>query len=81
MWELSGKSQQEYAIWGYDGAFFRNTVTVYGSPRIFFYMATAMIELQTKGCPPVHAVLSSSPTKAITTFRSSTPMENIMMTR
>ena len=52
MWELSGKSQEEYAIWGYDGARFRNTVTVYGSLRIFPYMATAMIELQTRGGRP-----------------------------
>jgi len=52
MWELSGRSQEEYAIWGFDGAAFRNAVTVYGSPRIFFYMATAMLELQTKGCRP-----------------------------
>jgi hypothetical protein len=52
MWELSSKSQQEYEIWGYDGASFRNTVSVYGSTKIFSYMATAMIELQTKGSHP-----------------------------
>jgi len=52
MWELSSKSQQKYDIWGYDGSFFRNTVSVYGSPKIFFYMATAVIELQTKGSRP-----------------------------
>jgi len=49
MWELSFRSQQEYVVWGYDGAVFRNSVSVYGAPRIFCYMATAMIELQTKG--------------------------------
>ncbi|HVB17500.1 MAG TPA: J domain-containing protein [Stellaceae bacterium] len=52
MWELSAKSHQEYGIWGYDGSFFRNTVSVYGSTKIFAYMATAMIELQTKGSHP-----------------------------
>lgn len=52
MWELSAKSHREYEIWGYDGSFFRNTVSVYGSPKIFAYMATAMIELQTKGSHP-----------------------------
>ncbi len=52
MWELSFESRHEYTIWGYDGASFRNTVSVYGIPRIFSYMATAMIELQTKGSHP-----------------------------
>ena len=61
MWELSGESQLEYAIWGYDGAVFRNVVSVYGSRKIFPYMATAMIELQTKGAHPsaCHAVIVS----------------------
>lgn len=52
MWELSGKSTKEYTIWGFDGRFFRNSLTVYGSARIFNYMAQAMLDWQTKGGNP-----------------------------
>jgi hypothetical protein len=63
MWELSGKSQDEYTIWGFDGHFFRNSVTVYGSPQIFMYMAQAMVDWQTKGGNPYEcrAVFISAP--------------------
>jgi curved DNA-binding protein CbpA len=52
MWELSGKSTTEFTIEGFDGHFFRNTLTVFGSPQIFNYMAQAMIDWQTKGGNP-----------------------------
>lgn len=52
MWELSGKSTAEYTLWGFDGHFFRNTLTVFGSPKIFNYMAQAMYDWQTKGGNP-----------------------------
>jgi hypothetical protein len=49
MWELSGKADEEWIVYGYDGLLFTNTVVVYGTPKIFYYMAVAMIDLQTKG--------------------------------
>lgn len=49
MWELSGKSTEEWTIWGYDGNYLRNVTTVYGSEQIFAQMAEAMITWQTKG--------------------------------
>lgn len=49
MWELSGKMDEEWIVYGYDGLLFTNTVAVYGTPKIFYYMAIAMIDLQTKG--------------------------------
>lgn len=57
MWELSGKSKQEYRVWAYDGSSFSSWITVYGSRAIFDYMASAMVEWQkTKGaCRAVFA--------------------------
>ncbi len=52
MWELSGQSKFAYTIWGYDGAFFRGCVTVYGNKNIYHDMAEAMIDWQTKGANP-----------------------------
>lgn len=52
MWELSGQSTKEYTLNGYDGAFFRGMLTVFGSPKIFNIMAQAMIDWQTKGGNP-----------------------------
>lgn len=52
MWELSKHSKQEWTIWGFDGAFLRGVVTVYGSPAIFRDMAEAMVTWQTKGGNP-----------------------------
>jgi hypothetical protein len=61
MWELSGHSQQEWTISGFDGFFFRHSITVYGSPQIFDTMADAMIMWQTKGgnSYPIRAVFVS----------------------
>lgn len=42
MWELSGKSKEEWSIMNFDGAFFRGYITVYGSPAIFPEMAKAI---------------------------------------
>lgn len=42
MWELSGKSTEEWTIMNFDGHFFRGSVTVFGSPKIFHEMASAM---------------------------------------
>jgi hypothetical protein len=52
MWELSDNSNEEWMILGYNGMSFTKTVTVYGSSNIFFYMAIAMIDYQTKGSIP-----------------------------
>lgn len=59
MWELSGHKLQEWTIYGFDGAFLRHSLTVYGSPEIFTEMAKAMIIWQTKGgnSYPCRAVL------------------------
>jgi len=52
MWELSGRSEAEYTIWGFDGQHFRGRVAVFGSHNIFNYMADAMVIWQTKGNHP-----------------------------
>jgi hypothetical protein len=49
MWELSGHSDIEYTIWGFDGRSFRGQVAVFATPKAFNYMADAMIMCQTKG--------------------------------
>jgi hypothetical protein len=61
MWELSSQSKEEWTINGFDGNFFRNSITVYGSPKIFNNMADAMIQWQTKGgnAYPIRAVFVS----------------------
>jgi len=53
MWELSGKTDEEWIIYGYDGVLFTNTIIVYGSAKIFYYMAIAMVDFQTKGSIPL----------------------------
>lgn len=42
LWELSRKSKTQYAVWNYDGNFFREKFVVYGSPDIFSDIAEAM---------------------------------------
>lgn len=49
MWELSGHSNVEWMITGFDGAFTRASTTVYGSPKIFAQMAEALVIWQIKG--------------------------------
>ena len=49
MWELSGHSDIEYTIWGFDGRNFRGQVAVFATPKVFNYMADAMIMCQTRG--------------------------------
>lgn len=49
MWELSGHSDIEYTIWGFDGRHFRGHVTVFGAPKTFNYMADAMLMWHAKG--------------------------------
>lgn len=53
MWQLSGFSNEEWTIYGFNGSLFTNIVVVYGSSKIFYYMAIAMIDLQTKGAIPL----------------------------
>ena len=53
MWELSGYSNEEWTIYGYDGRLFTRTIVVYGSSEILHYMAIAMIDFQTKGSIPL----------------------------
>jgi len=49
IWELSGQADAEYTIWGFDGHHFRGHVTVFGTHKIFDYMADAMIMWLTRG--------------------------------
>ena len=42
IWELSGHSRTEYTIWGSDSQRFHG-ISVFGSPKAFSYMTTAMI--------------------------------------
>ena len=61
MWELSGKSNTAYTIWGFDGHSFSNSIVVFGSPRIFDTMADAMVTWQSNAehPRPTRAVLVS----------------------
>jgi hypothetical protein len=51
MWELSDHSNTEWTIWQFDGHFFRNTITVFGSEDIFHEMAEAMLIWGSSGNP------------------------------
>jgi hypothetical protein len=61
MWELSGKSTTAYAIWGFDGHSFSESITAFGSPKIFDTMADAMVTWQSRSedSVPTRAVLVS----------------------
>ncbi len=52
MWARSGKSKEEWTIWGHDGSFFRGVTTVFGNKKIFNDMAEAMRTWQSKGGNP-----------------------------
>lgn len=52
MWELSGKSKQEWTIWAFDGHFFRGVITVFGNNSIFKEMAEAMVIWNSRGGNP-----------------------------
>jgi len=45
----TGDPIRKWTIWGFDGHFFRGTVTVEGNPKIFKDMAEAMFTWQTQG--------------------------------
>jgi len=45
----TGDQIKRWTIWGFDGHFFRHTVTVEGNPKIFKDMAEAMLVWQTRG--------------------------------
>ena len=61
MWELSGKSNTAYTIWGFDGHSFSTSIMVFGAPRIFDTMADAMLTWQSnsENPHPIRAVLVS----------------------
>jgi len=52
MWELSGYSEAEYTIWGFDGQVLRGRIAAFGAHKIFNFMANAMVTWQTKGNHP-----------------------------
>ena len=81
MWELSGHSESEYTIWGFDGRIFRGHVAVFGAPKAFNYMADAMATFQTRGSNryECRAVLSMRKRHGISTW--STPTASITVTR
>jgi curved DNA-binding protein CbpA len=56
MWELSGQSRAEYIIWGFDGRRFHG-ISVFGSPKIFSFMTTAIMTWLSKHAHQCRAVL------------------------
>ena len=52
MWELSGKSDKEWNIVAFDGSYFRSSITVFGSDKIFNDMADAMVIWNSHGGNP-----------------------------
>jgi len=65
LWELSGHSGAEYTIWGSDGQRFHG-ISVFGSPKIFSYMTTAMITwLSKQGHQCIAVLLGTGGTKEL----------------
>ena len=52
MWELSNHSREKWNVMAYDGAFFRSSITVFGSKDIFKDMAKGMIVWNSHGGNP-----------------------------
>ena len=61
MWELSDQPRAEYIIWGLDGQRFHG-IPVFGSPKIFSYMTTAMVTWLSKHAHQCDAVLIGTAT-------------------
>jgi hypothetical protein len=65
LWELSGRVVTEYTIWGSDGQRFHG-ISVFGTPKTFSYMTTAMITWLAKQGHHCSAVLvGAGPTKEL----------------
>lgn len=61
LWELSGRSNEEWTLWAFDGRELLPPVTAYGSDAIFADMAEAMMRHGRRGFRWPRAVLAQAP--------------------
>ena len=61
LWELSGRSTQEWTLWAFDGRELLPPVVAYGSDAIFAEMGTAMLHHGRRGFRWPRAVLAQAP--------------------
>lgn len=61
LWELSGRSEEEWTLWAFDGQELLPPVTTYGDGAIFPEMAKAMLRHCRRGFRWPRAVLAQAP--------------------
>ncbi len=61
LWELSGRSTQEWTLWAFDGQDLLPPIVSYGSDAIFPDMAEAMLRHGRRGFRSPRAVLAQAP--------------------
>ena len=61
LWELSGRSSEEWTLWAFDGRDLLPPVVSYGSEAIFPEMADAMLRHGRRGFRTPRAVLAQAP--------------------
>jgi len=61
LWELSGRSTEEWTLWAFDGQEMLPPVVAYGSDAIFPEMAQAMLRHGRRGFRTPRAVLAQAP--------------------
>ena len=61
LWELSGRSTEEWTLWAFDGEEMLPPVVTYGSDKIFPEMARAMMRHGRRGFRSPRAVLAQVP--------------------
>jgi hypothetical protein len=61
LWEVCGRSTQEWTLWAFDGEALLPPVVCYGSETIFPEMATAMLRFGRRGFRSPRAILAQAP--------------------
>ena len=61
LWELSGRSAEEWTLWAFDGRELLPPVVCYASGAVFAEMATAMLRHGRRGFRSPRAVLAQAP--------------------
>jgi hypothetical protein len=61
LWELSGRSTQEWTLWAFDGEEMLPPVVTYGSDKIFPEMAQAMMRHGRRGFRSPRAIFAQAP--------------------
>jgi hypothetical protein len=61
LWELSGRSKEEWTLWAFDGREMLPPVVAYGSDAVFPEMAEAMLRHGRRGFRTPRAILAQAP--------------------